>query len=64
MATGIEIRTTQKNALFDLLMVKSEVENDKGSASYKALEKLIIKMEAVMEEEDVAYVEKKIAQLP
>jgi len=64
MATGIEIRTAQKTALYDLLTAKAEVADDKNSASYKALEKLINKTKATMEAEDVAYVEKMIAQLP
>jgi len=58
MASGIEIRTTQKAFLFDLLKAKA----DSGNAE-KALNSLITKMEAIMEEEDVAYVEKKIAEL-
>jgi len=63
MASSIEIRTTQKTALFDLLTIKAEMMKEKKETD-KWLEKLIIKMEAGMEEEDVAYVEKKIAQLP
>jgi len=64
MATGIEIRTTQKGALYDLLKAKAGIKNDKDSESYKALEELIIKTKTLMEAEDVAYVEKMIAQLP
>ena len=63
MASGVEIRTTQKNALFDLLVLKKEMENEKDTVGYKGLHKLIIRMEAAMEPEDVAYVEKKIAEL-
>jgi len=58
MASSIEIRTTQKAFLFDLLKAKID-SND----AEKALNSLITKMEAIMEEEDVAYVEKKIAEL-
>jgi len=63
MATGIEIRTTQKTALFDLLMIKAEMMKEKKETD-KWLEKLIIKTKTAMEAEDVAYVEKMIAELP
>ncbi|MCL2633654.1 MAG: hypothetical protein FWD34_03970 [Oscillospiraceae bacterium] len=49
MATGIEIRTTQKALLYDML--KAKMEN--GS-----IDDLIKKMKASMEAEDFAYVEK------
>jgi len=62
MATGIEIRTTQKTALYDLLRLKSE--NEKEGTFTKGLAELINKTKAVMEAEDVAYVEKMIAELP
>jgi len=61
MATNTEVRTAQKSELYDLLMLKKEIEKD--SAGYKALIRLINKKEAAMEAEDVAYVEKKIAEL-
>jgi len=57
MASGIEIRTTQKAFLFDLLKAKQDADAE------KALNSLITKMEAIMEEEDVAYVEKKVNSL-
>ena len=63
MATSIEIRTTQKSALHDLLTLKMRMQNEKDGAGYKWLIELINKMETVMEEEDVAYVEKKVAEL-
>jgi hypothetical protein len=63
MASGIEIRTTQKNALFELLMLKREMLNEDSNANIKYLDRLIIKSKAVMEAEDVAYVEKMIAEI-
>jgi len=62
MATNTEIKIVQKTALFDLLKLKRD--SEKSGIKFEALDELIIKTEAVMEEEDVAYVEKKIAQLP
>ena len=49
MATGLEIRTVQKAHLHDLLKAKQ------GDMS---IDDLIEKMEASMESEDFAYVEK------
>ena len=49
MATGFEIRTSQKSILFDLLKAK------KGEGN---LDDIIKKMKASMEAEDFAYVEK------
>ena len=57
MATNLEIRTTQKGVLFDLLKGKKEGDFQ------KAMEELILKMEAVMVEEDVALVKDKISML-
>ena len=54
MATNSEIRTTLKSWYYDLLKTKKE----NGS-----IDDLINKTEAIMEAEDVAYVEKKIAEL-
>jgi len=62
MATDTEIKIVQKTALFDLLKLKRD--SEKSGIKFETLDELIIKTEAVMEEEDVAYVEKKIAQLP
>jgi hypothetical protein len=63
MASSIEIRTTQKAGLFDLLMLRREMLNEDSNANIKHLDRLIIKTQAVMEAEDVAYVEKKIAEI-
>jgi len=49
MATGLEIRTVQKSHLYDLLKAKEGV---------LSVEALIEKMEASMEAEDFAYVQK------
>jgi len=62
MAMGMEIKTVQKTALFDLLKLKFDNDNSRVSLE-DGLKELIIKMEATMEQEDVAYVEKKIAEL-
>ena len=61
MATNTEIRIMQKSTLFDLLKLKRD--NEKLGISVEGLSELIIKAEATMEEEDVAWVEKKITQL-
>jgi len=61
MASGMEIRTVQKAELYDLLMLKKQ--NDKDGIKVSGLNELINKKEAAMEAEDVAYVEKKIAEL-
>jgi len=63
MATGIEIRTAQKTALYDLLTLKAEIEKENNGVLHKGLAKLINKTKATMEAEDVAYVEKMIAEL-
>ena len=49
MPSNMEIRTTQKSVLFDLL----EAEKEK-----RDIKTLIKKLKATMEAEDVAYVEK------
>jgi len=59
MASSIELRASQKSELFDLLKLKK----DNESANLKGLNELILKMKAVMEAEDVAYVEKIISEL-
>ncbi|MCL1822958.1 MAG: hypothetical protein FWG44_02025 [Oscillospiraceae bacterium] len=61
MASSIEIRTMQKTALFDLLKLKKD--NEKEGINLKYLNELIIRAKATMEAEDVAYVEKMVAQL-
>ena len=61
MPTNLEMRTSQKDKLFDLLMLKRD--NEKAGIKVNGLANLIIKSEAVMEAEDVAWVEKKIAEL-
>ena len=59
MATNLEIRIMQRNKLYDLLILK---ERNKGN-KVNYLDELINATEAMMDEEDVAWVEKKIAQL-
>jgi len=58
---GIEIRVLQKSELFDLLKLKRD--NDNTGNNLKGLNDLITKKKAVMEAEDVAYVEKMVAEL-
>jgi len=57
MATSNEIRVYQKDMLFKLLVLKKE------AGETKELNKLIIQTKAVMEAEDVAYVEKMVEEL-
>ena len=59
MATNLEIRMMQRNQLFDLLILR---EHNKD-ITVNRLDELIMATEAMMDEEDVAWVEKKIAQL-
>jgi|GEM_PF-2201914 len=54
MASDKEIRKEQKRQLMQLKMLEK---------NQMTLEKLIVMTEAEMEEEDVAWVEKKVAQL-
>jgi hypothetical protein len=54
----MEMRAFQKNYLFRLLKLK----RDTGDT--KELQELIIEVKTSMEAEDVAYVEKMIAELP
>ncbi|MDR2558270.1 MAG: hypothetical protein LBC86_01810 [Oscillospiraceae bacterium] len=63
MASGTEIRTAQKEKLFDLLKLKKVLEKNNASINLDALSELIIRTKASMEAEDVAYVEKMIAEL-
>ena len=58
MATNSELKFVQKANLFDLLKLQKDTGNSKH------LEALIIKQEATMEAEDVAYVHKQIERLP
>lgn len=58
MPSNMEMRAFQKNYLFRLLKLK----RDTGDT--KELQELIIEVKTSMEAEDVAYVEKMIAELP
>lgn len=58
MPSMTELRTIQKSTLFDLLKLKKELQLDA-----KPLNDLILKSIVVMDEEDVAWVEKQIANL-
>jgi len=49
MSTGVEIRTTQKTYLYDLLKAKKD---------NQSIDEVIKKLKASMEAEDFAYVEK------
>jgi len=58
----MEMRSANKTALYELLMIKQDYEKSGIEASRKLLE-LILKYEAGMDAEDVAWVEKKVAEL-
>ena len=62
MATNLKIPVIQKNHLFELLMLKKS--DQAIGKSTHALDILILKTKTTMEQEDVAWVEKNIAQLP
>ena len=59
MVTSLEIRIMQRDKLYDLLTLR---EHNNGN-NVNRLDELINATEAMMDEEDVAWVEKKIAQL-
>jgi len=59
MSSNLEIQKEQRRKLYELLNLKKNHAADLAAG----LEKLINATEAEMEAEDVAYVEKKIAEL-
>jgi hypothetical protein len=61
MEADIGLRVIQKTALYDLLKLRRD--NEKTNNNLMGLNELINKTTAVMEQEDVALVEKKIAEL-
>jgi len=62
MSNVVEINISQKEKLYDLLELEKVMQNDKDTAGYKLLMKQIKKAKAIMQAEDVAYVEKMIAE--
>jgi hypothetical protein len=61
MANVMEIRVWQKDKLYELLETKLEMERE--NIETRLIDRLINKNKASMEAEDVAYVEKMIAEL-
>ena len=59
MATSLEIQVEQKKRLFQLLSLRK---NNPG-VLVKGLDELIIATKAEMQQEDVAWVEKMVAEL-
>ena len=59
MATNLEIRVGQRDKLYVLLKLKA----DNSGVKINGLEEAINASEAVMDQEDVAWVEKKISQI-
>ena len=59
MATNMEILVEQRRQLYSLLLIKKE--NDRASIKVLGLERAIISAKTVMNEADVAYVEKMVA---
>ena len=62
MATNLEIKIVQRSTLYDLLKLKKDTEAT-GADATRIFES-INRLEASMEQEDVAWVEKKISELP
>ena len=58
MATNLEMQTFQKDKLYALLALRALNQG----YNIKGLDDMVNAMEAIMQEEDVAWVEKKIAQ--
>ena len=59
MATNMEILAEQRRQLYNLLLIKKE--NDGAGIKVLGLERAIIAAKTVMNETDVAYVEKMVA---
>jgi len=60
MSTDKELRSNQKSLLFNLL----KLERDNPNIAIVGLKELIIQTQAIMDAEDVSYVEKLISTLP
>ena len=65
MPSNTELRAQQCATLFDLLQLQYELtrENKDSNIELDSLKKLIVKSRAPMTQEDVAWVEKQIAEL-
>ena len=61
MSDDYYIKVLQKTFLFKLLSLRAE--NEKLGIKVAGLHELIVSTEVAMEQEDVAWVEKKIAEL-
>ena len=61
MASNTEIRVQQKGTLYELLIIKAI--NKKAGNKVEGLDNLIRKTIATMEQEDVAWVEKQVAEI-
>ena len=61
MVSNTEIRVQQKGTLYELLIIKAI--NKKAGNKVEGLDNLIRKTIATMEQEDVAWVEKQVAQI-
>jgi len=59
-STDRELRTNQKNLLFELLEIKQEA--DSKGVVLKRLEKTLSKAEGNMDAEDIAWVKEKFAE--
>jgi len=59
MASEKEVRTQQRSMLYDLLKLQQDMEQGKGA---EGLAELVRRAVAIMDEEDVAYVEKRLKQ--
>jgi|GEM_PF-1201885 len=59
---AIETRVAQKDKLYGLLLVQKAYEHQ-GAGTAQELDRLISNARAVMEAEDVAYVEKEVAKV-
>ena len=61
MATNLELQSAQRAFLYELLKIRAIIK--KSGITVKELDESINRAEAIMDEADVAWVEKKIAQL-
>ena len=60
MPTDKELRAQQRERLYDFLRLLKELQKGNGES---ALTEMIRRLSSIMDEEDVAYVEKKISEV-
>jgi len=62
MPSGVEIRTQQKRTLYAVKKLQYDIKDAELQDVLKAVKELVKAFEAEMEQEDIAFIEKKIAE--